>query len=224
MKTINKSLDTKNLDTEIKRLIYKADYDHAVSLLKKLKEKYPNDFYILSNLATLPHENAFHGTHKQRQAAFIKAAKGLKPLLRKMRGVSERQRYRTRNEYYWFSQQHLKQFNLGKQYVNKGLIYGLYSQGVGASNHSFKLRQKGLASKSLKWAVIAQNAWESYFKKVTNRYFDPWTWYALSLGIQGKTKEMENALIRAAKLANLNYRKDPILNRIRNMANINLKI
>lgn len=144
MKIKSKSLDIEKLDAEIKRLIYKADYDRAVSVLKKLNKKYPDNFYILSNLATLPHETSFHGTDKQRQKGFIKAASGLKILLRKMRGVSERQRYRTRNKYYWFSQQHLKQFNLGKQYVNKGLIYGLYSQGVGASNHSFKHRQKGL--------------------------------------------------------------------------------
>lgn len=69
----------------------------------------------------------------------------------------------------------------------------------------------------MRWAVIAQNAWESYFKKVNNKYFDPWTWYALSSGIQGKTREMEKALMRAAKLANLNYSKDPTLNRIRDM-------
>ena len=104
MKTKTNPLDHEKLDAEIKAFVYKADYDSAVSLLKKLKTTYPNNFYILSNQATLPYENSFHGTEKQRQAGFIKAAKNLKPLLRKMRDIPERQRYRTRNEYYWFSQ------------------------------------------------------------------------------------------------------------------------
>lgn len=68
-----------------------------------------------------------------------------------------------------------------------------------------------------KWAEIAETAWEKYFLNVNKKYFDPWTWYALSLGIQGKTIPMEKALKKAAVLAKISYKKDPNLNQIRKM-------
>lgn len=210
-------LDIEKLYSTLRKFIFKADYESAVKYLKKIRLQYPENFHIETNLATLPYENAFYLPERQRNIAFCKAANNLKPYLRKMHGIPQKFRIRTRNEYYWFSQQHKKQYNLGVKLVKSGNLRSYYSQGVGAANYAYKLSLKGQIKRSLRWAKIAEKAWELYFEKVNKEYFDPWTWYALSLGIQGHKNDMEQALKTAAKLAKISYKRDSNLNQIRAM-------
>lgn len=209
--------DKDQLYAVLTKHIYKADYASAVRYLKKQRKVFPNNFYIETHLATLPYENAFYLPLKQKEKAFAKAADNLKPYLKKLRGIPEQNRVRTRNEYYWFSGQHLKQYKLGVEGVNKGNFRSYYSQGVGAANHAYKLGLSGKQKLTLKWAKIAESAWEKYFLKVNKKYFDPWLWYALSLGLQGKNQSMEKALKIAAKLASISYKKDRNIIKIRQM-------
>ena len=75
----------------------------------------------------------------------------------------------------------------------------------------------GKVKLAFRWAKIAESAWEKYFLNVNKKYFDPWTWYSLSLGIQVKIIPMEKALKKAAVLAKISYKKDPNLNQILKM-------
>lgn len=217
MKKTGLIFDKDKLYAVLTKLIYKADYGAAVKYLKTERKKFPNNFYIETNLATLPYENAFYLPKKQKEKAFAKAAANLKPYLKKLNGIPENNRRRTRNEYYWFSQQHMKQYKLGSEGVKAGNNRAYYSQGVGAANHAYKLGLLGKHKLSVKWAQIAENSWQQYFLKVNKKYFDPWTWYALAVGIQGKSQLMENALKKAATLAKISYMNDPSLNHIRKM-------
>lgn len=196
MKIKKQEFDREQLYKILTKFIYNADYSSAVKYLKEQKKKFPKNFYIETNLATLPYENA---------------------LFEKMRGIPEQNRMRTRNEYYWFSQQYLKQYKLGVEGVEAGSLRSYYSQGVGAANYAYKLGLSGKVKLAVRWAKIAESAWEKYFLNVNKKYFDPWTWYALSLGIQGKIIPMEKSLKKAAALAKISYKKDPNLNQIRKM-------
>lgn len=139
MKKTEPIFDKDKLYTVLTKLIYKADYDAAVKYLKRERKKFPNNFFIETSLATLPYENAFYLPKKQKEKAFAKAAANLKPYLKKLHGVPELHRRRTRNEYYWFSQQHMKQYKLGVEGVKAGNHRSYYSQGVGAANHALRL-------------------------------------------------------------------------------------
>lgn len=122
-----------------------------------------------------------------------------------------------KNEYYWFSQQHKKQYDLGTGCVRKGNSAGYYSQGVGAANYSYKLFLKNKPKQALKWAIVAEKSWLNYFKYRTKKYYDPWAWYALSLGLQGKNIDMEKALKTSAKLSQRSI-QHPFFQKIRRMA------
>lgn len=217
MKIKKQEFDREQLYKILTKFIYNADYLSAVKYLKEQKKKFPKNFYIETNLATLPYENAFYLPRKKKELAFAKAASSLKPYLKKMRGIPEQNRMRIRNEYYWFSQQYLKQYKLGVDGVKAGSLRSYYSQGVGAANYAYKLGLSGKIKLAVRWAKIAESAWEKYFLNVNKKYFDPWTWYALSLGIQRKIIPMEKALKKAAVLAKISYKKDPNLNQIRKM-------
>lgn len=200
----------------VRKFVNKAKYTQAVRYLEMKRRLDPDNIYILARLATLRHEDAFGKSPKLRERAYQQAARDIYPLLKRMRGLPVEERGRHRNEYYWFSQQHLKQYKLGVSEVKSGKVMGYYSMGVGSANHAYKLLLKGQRVRGLKWAKIAQKAWEGYFRLWRTDYHDPYAWYALALGLQGLNKEAEASLKRSAKLAGISI-KDPNLMRIRRM-------
>jgi len=200
-----------------KRYVMRSKYKDAVRYLKKQLKDHPGNFVILSALATLPYEDAFGAGPKRRAEGMKKAAANLKPLLKKMRGQDGLARFRARNEYYWFSQQHKKQYDLGVEGVRRGMVRAYYSQGVGAANYAYKILRKGSSKRGLRWAKTAERAWLNYFAKFSRAYYDPWLWYGLALGLQGRAVEMERALKRGAKLGGISYLNYPAINRIRQM-------
>jgi len=209
--------DMKTVRSQVIKFVTKAKYTEAVKCLRIWKKKYPNELFILTTLATLPYEDAFATPGPRRDKAYQKAATNLKPFLRKLRGLPIADRMRNRNEYYWFSQQHLKQYNLGVEGVKKGLPGSYYSQGVGAANLAYKILLKNPSAKGLLWAKRAEKAWLNYFRLWDKTYHDPWLWYALALGLQGRISEMEKALKKSSKLAGISYLQNKSLIEIRDM-------
>lgn len=149
--------------------------------------------------------------------AFEIAAKKLRKLLYSTKGATDRLKNRNINEYYWFSEQHKKQYQFGTKMLALGNMNGLYSQGVGSANYAYKLFLDGKKSSGLRWAQKSQLIWEDFFQKCTKDYHDPWYWYALALGLQGKDKEMNLALSRSAKLAKINVNTAPAFKKLRKM-------
>ena len=209
------SLD--DIKLKVKNYIYKAQYKKAEQYLLLQQKHDPRNVFILSKLATLPAEEAFNKSDEVMQKAFKKAATRLKVLLTRYPAKDKELRYRNYNEYYWFSQQHLKQYQLGYRNVKGKDVIGYYSMGVGAANHAYKLKLKNKNKLSLQWAKKAEQAWLNYFEFRTKTYHDPWLWYGLSLGLQGRYKEMEKALKTSAKLAKRPL-QHPTFKKIRRMA------
>lgn len=208
------------IQKKVRVYINLAEYKSAYKYLLKESKKYPHSYYIASMLATLNAEDAYVLPEAQRKKAFGIAAKKLRVLLYSVKGASERLKSRNINEYYWFSDQPKKQYLFGVKCVALGEKSGLYSQGVGAANYAFLLLTEGKRAIGLRWAQKSQMAWEEYFKKVAKDYHDPWYWYALALGLQGKDKEFEKALKHSAKLSKKNSNTDPAFKKLRRMISV----
>jgi hypothetical protein len=208
------------IQIKVRKFISLAQYKTAYKFLTKISSSYPSSYYIASMLATLNAEDAFVLPEVQKKKIFAQAAKKLRPLLYSTKGATERLKGRNINEYYWFSEQHKKQYLFGKKEVALGINNGFYSQGVGAANYAYNLFKEGKKTVGLRWAQKSQIMWEKYFEKVANDYHDAWYWYALALGLQGKDKEMNAALKKSAKLAKKNLETDPAFKKLRKMASI----
>lgn len=194
-----------------------AEYKKAHKYLTKIHPQFPNSYYIASMLATLGTEDSFVLSDKEMNRDFAIAAKKLRKLLYSTKGASEALKNRNINEYYWFSKQHYKQYLFGLKNLKQKIYGGYYSAGVGAVFHAYKLALKGKKKLAIKWAKTAEKCWCNYFKKVSPDYHDAWYWYALSLGVQGRLKESDEALAHSAMLGKLNIKKDPAFIKMRRM-------
>ncbi len=184
----------------LRRFSGRAEYDKAHALTKKLMKQYPEVFFFRYYEAVMSAEKVVGFTEAQLNLRYKKAARKLKPLLFKLRGQPHRMRDRVRNEYYWFSKQHYKQFQLGIEIVGKGRLGSYYCQGVGATMLARRHVKKSEMSKCLFWSKRAEKAWLNYFKVQpdwSNSYF----FYAMVLGYQNRIVEMDKAFARSAKLA-----------------------
>ena len=208
------------LGARVRAHINLAQYKKAFKYLTKISKQYPSSYYIASMLATLNTEDTFVLPDKEMNKVFKVAAKKLRVLLYSVGGATDKLKSRNINEYYWFSQQHKKQYIFGVKQVEAGIMGGLYSQGVGAGNYAYKLMRDGKITIGLRWAVKSQAVWENYFLKCSKDYHDAWYWYALSLGLQGKEKEMDAAIKRSAKLSKQNLKTNPAFKKLRRMASV----
>jgi len=199
--------------------IFKAQYKKAEQYLLRQRKKYPNHLFIQSTLAAIKYEVAFYKDDKIMQKEFAKAAKRLKNLLKSNSNIREEDGYRNLNEYYWFSQQYKKQYLLGVSKIKLKSKRGYYSQGVGATHYAAQLKSEGKDRDSYLWAKRAEKAWLHYFKHITKTYYDPWAWYALSLGLQGKAAAMEKAIQKSAQLS-LRSVKHPFFKKVRRLAQV----
>src|SRR5690606_11879994 len=93
------------------------------------------------------------------------ARRKLLKIMKRLKGVDEKQRFQMRNEYYWFSRQPLKQYRLGLEYARKKNVSGYYSQGVGAAMLAKHYAERGKTSQMLYWARLSTNAWNRFFKE-----------------------------------------------------------
>ncbi len=177
-----------------------ANYDAAYALAKKYMKYYPDVLLFHYHAAVFTAEEETGFTEKQIRLRQDSAAKQLRKLLRKLNGADPKLRAAIRNEYYWFSRQPYKQYLLGKEMVRKGIKKAYYSQGVGAAMLAQKYGKQGRQKLCVRWAQRSEKAWIRYFKIIPN-WHNAYFFYAMALGYQGKIKQMDTALKRAATIA-----------------------
>lgn len=211
------SEEIQEIKLKVRAWIGKAQYKTAYKYLLKEYKRYPQSYYIASALATLNAEDAFVLSDSKRKAIFRRAASKLKELLKYARSCDDNLRSRNRNEYYWFSEQHKKQYLFGEKLVKDGEMKGYYSSGVGAANLAYKLAKMGKEKESQKWALKSIDAWNMYFKLVSKDYHDPWYWYSLAHAANKDMKSSRNAMMKSAKLSGLNIQKDPAFKKLNRM-------
>lgn len=201
--------------TKFRTLSNSGRYAEAYRLAVKLKKKYPRELTFAYFEAVMTAEDDVNYTPAQVNKRFKLAAKKFRALLYRVRSMTDAQKKGIRNEYYWFSRQPLKQYRMGVAGVAKGDKSYYYCQGVGASQLARRYALAGKEALCLKWAKKSEKAWLGYFKVVPN-WYNSYLYYATSLGLQGKTAEMNAALETGAKIAGKgknwktvrHYRKD----------------
>lgn len=182
------------------KAIMDADYKKAVSFLTPAYKRYPKDFRVINFYASTFADYGESQPEAKRRALKRRGCKLLFGLLRRLHGVSRELSYSTRNEYYYHSAQHDKQYRLGLESVRAGSKWGYYSQGVGAAWHAYSHASKGCKYFAKLWAKRAVRAWENYFKFKAD-YYNAYVHYALALGILGRKVDMEAALKKSGRLS-----------------------
>jgi hypothetical protein len=182
------------------KAIQVADYRKAIGILSKVYRKYPKDSRVVSFYASTLADYGYALPPKKAEALRKRACALLQGLLCRLRGVPFNLAYSTRNEYYYHSRQHDKQYHLGVEIVERGERRAYYSQGVGAAWHSYPHAKAGRWHLAKLWAKRAVRAWENLFK-FSDKYYNSYVHYALALGILGRAKEMDAALLRSARLS-----------------------
>jgi hypothetical protein len=185
----------------ISQLSNSGKYKQAYALSLKLTKQYPDVIMFQYLEAVFTAEDTRHLTKKQTEKKYAIAAKKLKLLLIKLRNVDPKLRKSIRNEYYWFSKQPYKQYLLGIE-SNKNGQNGYYSMGVGASRLALEYGRKQRKKLCLKWSKISEKAWLRFFKADPN-WFNAYYFYAVALGLQGKTLEMNKALKMGSKISGI---------------------
>ena len=116
-----------------------------------------------------------------------------------------RQAHALENEYYWFSQQPRKQYQLGLRGIHRKVPGAGYSCGVGAAMIALECGRKGDTAARNRWAKKALSAWKSYHRKYGER-FSSVIYEAVAWGAAGELAMMEKRLRRCADLAKVPLR------------------
>jgi hypothetical protein len=182
------------------RLVRAAQYRKAFQVAKDGLAKIPRNRFAQYNYAVLLGDSEEWASKAQHKINSRKAARILKSLLGRCRGVDSSWAGRWKNEYYWFSKQPRKQWKLGLERVRHRNYSGYYSAGVAAVTLSFGLYRSGRIRSARSWAERARLAWESYFRHQPD-YYNAYVWYGQSLGLMGDLDGMERSLKRAAALS-----------------------
>jgi hypothetical protein len=185
---------------EMWKHVYRADYPKAFKVAKRNYLKHPKNAYSIFLYAVQLGDSVVSGFDPKAKQVKREATKLLKPLLSRLKEIPAGRRSALRNEYYWFSEQGLKQYRLGLGVSKRGVPTGYYSMGVGAWSVARKYALLGQRKPAEKWAEKSKQAWEAYFK-YNRKYYNAWAWYARPLGLLGDQKAMMKALKVAMQLS-----------------------
>lgn len=186
---------------KLRKLSNSAQYAKAYQFAKSLTKKYPQVLLFAYYEAVMTAEDDVNFTSKQVQLRYQLAAKKLKFLLKRTRGVSLVLRKSLKNEYYWFSKQPYKQYLLGVKEEKLGAKRGgYYSQGVGAAQLAKNYGLSGKKKLALRWAKKSEQAWLKFFKLDAN-WSNSYFFYAMSLAYQDRLKDCDKAFAKAARIA-----------------------
>lgn len=184
-----------------RKLSNSAKYTKAYKLAKSLTIKHPEVLLFAYYEALMTAEDDFSFSEKQTIANKKLAVKKFRKLLYRLRSAPEYLRKSIKNEYYWFSDQPYKQYKLGVSEVkSKQFRGGYYSQGVGAAMLARSYALKHKTQLAVRWAKRSESAWLKFFK-INSKWYNSYLFYAKSLAYQGKLKESEKALLKAARIA-----------------------
>ncbi|RYZ70457.1 MAG: hypothetical protein EOP05_13260 [Proteobacteria bacterium] len=186
--------------TKISNLSNSVRFDEARALCLAMAKRYEKNAEFLFMEAVYEAEDDTGFTPKQVAARHARAAAKIKKLFPKIRSLEPRIRGKMRNEYYWFSHQPKKQYELGRELVAKGNVRSNYSQGVGAVEVAKVYANEGKHALCVRWAKKSELAWKKFFKSDPS-WFNAYFFYAMALGYQNRFEEMDAALLNASKYA-----------------------
>jgi len=182
------------------KAIQAAEYRKAINILTRVYKKYPKDLRVVSFYASTLADYGYSQPPAKQEQLRKRACALLGGLLRRLRGADSSLVYSTRNEYYYHSKKHDRQYALGVEFVSAGNKRAYYSQGVGAAWHAYGHAKAGRGYLAGLWAKRAVKAWQNLFK-INNKYYNSYVHYSLALGILGRFKDMEAALHTSAQLS-----------------------
>jgi len=184
----------------VRKLINQGNCKTAYKMAVDYKRKYPQSILYAYYEAVLTAEETSGYTPQQIKVRQRQAALKLKKILHRLRGIHPWFVASVRNEYYWFSRQPRKQYQLGVEMVAKGRRGSYYSQGVGSAELARLYALAGKKKLCLRWAKISEQAWLNFFK-VDSNWSNSYFFYAAALAFQGRLKEMDKAFAKSAKIA-----------------------
>lgn len=115
------------------------------------------------------------------------------------------------NEYYWFSDQPKKQYELGRWMLAKHrMARANYCCGVGAAMMTLRAARNGDAPAIRTWFKRAQAAWKNYHREFEERIGSV-IFEAVAWGASGDSAMMEKRLNRCRELAKIPARNHSIL-------------
>ncbi len=184
--------------------VEKTDYEEALAITFAGLEKYPSDFIIQSELATLLGDHATNYRSPLKQRMIARSKEIFERLFNEAERQPKRFQHWFKNEYYYRFGNYKEQYELGLRRVAEDWGTdrwgkGYYSQGVGASNYARELLKQDKKELALEYAQKALVAWAQYFT-YDNTYYNAYVHYALALGILGFKQEMMRALERSASI------------------------
>lgn len=189
-------------NNKVRTLANKCEIQKCHQLTKEMQRKFPNDLIFAYKEAVYSAEDTRGLSQKEVKKRYRSASAKLRRLLYRLRAIEEKYRFAIRNEYYWFSGQPRKQFQLGIECVKNGNKSAYYSQGVGAIEVAYRYALKGNKSLAKKWSKKSEEAWLSYFK-IQSNWYNSYLFFGKALGMQGKRKEMFEALKKASAISGL---------------------
>lgn len=202
MKNI-RNLTTKQINdyrTKIAFYANSAQFKKAYNLSLTLHRKYPRVLMFAYLEAVFTAEDTRGLTKKQAAKKYELATKKLRLILYRLKFQDLALRNRIRNEYYWFSKQPRKQYNLGLEINKADSEAGHYSQGVGAAMLAYQYAKNNQWKKAIEWSKKSETAWLLFFKIKPN-WFNAYMFYALVLGIQQRDREVKQAIRKSAKIS-----------------------
>ncbi len=176
-------------------------YRIAAKKASRLFKKYPTSFRLQSFYAMLLGDAAVEFSEKLRGEVQLISVKIMEKLIEQTEGQTPDSIAHLKNEYFWQTAQHLRQFRLGESEVAAGRK-GYYSMLVGGAWYAHQLMGFDRIALARRWAKKSIEAWKEFRKYNTtnnNSYYH----YALALGILGRLKEMDQVLTTYRKQVNI---------------------
>lgn len=197
---IKKEISDKEIEAfraKTRKLSNRGRFKEVYHLARKYSSRYPHVLQFAYTEAVYIAEDTTGLSAKEVDRRYSMAAKKLRRLIPKTRNAPTRMKRAVRNEYYWFSRQPYKQYRLGLKFGREGY----YSAGVGSAQLARAYGNQGKINLARKWAKISEGFWRRFFREVDSKWFNSYMFYAMVLGYQGRTQEMEKAIEKSARIA-----------------------
>ncbi len=188
--------------------VEKVAYEEATAIILSGLHKFPANFSLQRNLATLLGDSVTVAPDALKERMLAKSKEIFQRLSAELEGQPKGTTYNFRNEYFYRFAMYREQYELGlarvadywetDRWLSSG-IWGYYSQGVGASNYAKKLIEEGNIPLAHEYAQKALVAWGQFFS-YKNDYYNAYVHFATALGILGYTDDMMKALKKSASL------------------------
>jgi hypothetical protein len=180
--------------------VLRGDYRTALKLAKSGMKLYPDEFLCRYQYAKLLGDFADELPPAQRKKLKCESIDILRPLLRRLRGVSVGARFGTCLNFYYQSEDFFGMYAFSQRFKKFDSQKGLYGQGLAAGLIAFQNYEKKKSARAKTWAQKSVKAWAKYHLAKDSYYFAHYS-VAKSYALAGENQKAMKHLNRAAKLA-----------------------